>query len=46
MESRLAHAAPVLVARGLTKVYRLGEVEVHALRGIADGVRVRPRPDA
>jgi putative ABC transport system ATP-binding protein len=27
-------AAPVLVARGLTKVYRLGEVEVHALRGV------------
>jgi putative ABC transport system ATP-binding protein len=27
-------AAPVFVARGLTKVYRMGEVEVHALRGI------------
>jgi hypothetical protein len=27
-------AAPVLVARGLTKVHRLGEVEVHALRGV------------
>jgi putative ABC transport system ATP-binding protein len=26
--------APVLTARGLTKTYRLGEVEVHALRGI------------
>jgi putative ABC transport system ATP-binding protein len=25
---------PVFVARGLTKVYRMGEVEVHALRGI------------
>lgn len=24
----------VFVARGLTKVYRMGEVEVHALRGI------------
>ena len=24
---------PVFVARGLTKVYRMGEVEVHALRG-------------
>jgi putative ABC transport system ATP-binding protein len=28
-----AHSA-VFVARGLTKVYRMGEVEVHALRGI------------
>ena len=27
-------AQPVFVARGLTKVYRMGEVEVHALRGI------------
>lgn len=26
--------APVLRARGLTKVYRTGEVEVHALRGV------------
>lgn len=26
--------APVFVAKGLTKVYRMGEVEVHALRGI------------
>ena len=24
----------VFTARGLTKVYRMGEVEVHALRGI------------
>ena len=27
-------AEPVFRARGLTKVYRMGEVEVHALRGI------------
>ena len=26
--------APVFQARGLTKVYRLGEVDVHALRGV------------
>ena len=25
---------PVFVARGLTKVYRMGDVEVHALRGV------------
>ncbi|HET9701946.1 MAG TPA: ABC transporter ATP-binding protein [Burkholderiales bacterium] len=29
-----AGAQTVFVARGLTKVYRLGEVEVHALRGV------------
>lgn len=27
-------ASPVFVARGLTKIYRMGEVEVQALRGI------------
>ena len=33
---RMPDAAPnaVFVARGLTKIYRMGEVEVHALRGI------------
>jgi len=29
-----ATAAPVFVARGLTKVYTMGQVEVHALRGV------------
>jgi putative ABC transport system ATP-binding protein len=29
-----ASTQPLFVARGLTKVYRTGEVEVHALRGI------------
>ncbi|HEX5746277.1 MAG TPA: ABC transporter ATP-binding protein [Archangium sp.] len=32
--TRLEPARVVLVARGLTKVYRTGEVEVHALRGV------------
>ncbi len=27
-------SAPVFVARGLTKTYRMGEAEVHALRGV------------
>lgn len=31
---RSPRAAPVFVARGLTKVYVMGEVEVHALRGV------------
>jgi putative ABC transport system ATP-binding protein len=36
MESAAHHPAPAVVfqARGLTKIYRMGEVEVHALRGI------------
>ncbi|MFO0697234.1 MAG: ABC transporter ATP-binding protein [Polyangiales bacterium] len=33
-ESRSPESAPVLTARGLTKVYRTGDVEVHALRGV------------
>ncbi len=32
-------AAPVFTARGLTKVYRMGEAEVHALRGVDLEVR-------
>jgi putative ABC transport system ATP-binding protein len=27
-------AAPIFTARGVTKVYRMGDVEVHALRGV------------
>ena len=34
-----AAARPVLEARGLTKVYRMGEVEVHALRGVDISLR-------
>jgi putative ABC transport system ATP-binding protein len=30
----MSDAAPVFVARNLTKVYPMGEVEVHALRGV------------
>jgi putative ABC transport system ATP-binding protein len=33
-DSPITASIPVFVARGLTKVYRMGEVEVHALRGI------------
>src|SRR6186713_1497104 len=30
----MLEAPPVFAARGLTKVYRMGDVEVHALRGV------------
>ena len=30
----MAGRTPTLRARGLTKVYRTGDVEVHALRGL------------
>ncbi|MBI5500725.1 MAG: ABC transporter ATP-binding protein [Deltaproteobacteria bacterium] len=33
-DDRPAPGTPVFVAHGLTKVYRMGEVEVHALRGM------------
>jgi macrolide transport system ATP-binding/permease protein len=34
-----AEDTPVLVVRDVTKVYRLGEIEVHALRGVSLTVR-------
>jgi putative ABC transport system ATP-binding protein len=34
MASRPEAGEPVFVARGITKVYQMGEVEVHALRGV------------
>lgn len=34
MTHGLPATAPAFVARGLTKVYRMGEIEVHALRGV------------
>jgi putative ABC transport system ATP-binding protein len=33
-ESGLTHGEAVFEARGLTKIYRMGEVEVHALSGV------------
>jgi putative ABC transport system ATP-binding protein len=35
----VAAAEPVFTARGLTKVYRMGETEIHALRGVDLEVR-------
>jgi len=37
---RRERASAVFVAHGLTKIYRMGEAEVHALR---DGSRIRVR---
>ncbi len=34
MDSEQEHREAVFQARGLTKVYRMGEVEIHALRGV------------
>ena len=34
MTQQFTHARTVFTVRGLTKVYRTGEVEVHALRGV------------
>ncbi len=34
VQNAAADLAPVFIARGLAKVYRTGEVEVHALRGV------------
>ena len=34
MGETLAPGAPVFTARGITKVYPMGEIEVHALRGV------------
>jgi putative ABC transport system ATP-binding protein len=33
-EEQTSHSAVVFTARQLTKIYRMGEVEVHALRGV------------
>jgi putative ABC transport system ATP-binding protein len=34
MPDRAASPEPVLLAEGLTKIYRVGEIEVAALRGV------------
>ena len=34
MDDTVASVVPVFTARGITKVYPMGEVEVHALRGV------------
>ncbi len=36
-----APTAPIFEVRGLTKVYRMGEIEVHALRGVDLDIRER-----
>ena len=33
----------VITAKDLTKVYKMGEVEVHALRGLSMQIRARRR---
>jgi len=36
-------ADPIIEVRGLTKVYRVGDVEVHALRGVDLEIERRDR---
>ncbi|MGO9804684.1 MAG: ABC transporter permease [Steroidobacteraceae bacterium] len=37
--ARIAAGAPIIVVRDATKVYRLGDTEVHALRGVSLTIR-------